>query len=218
MKKTIAPILVIALAAAPAPATAQDLTAVVGSVETAAAPLSSALNIPPQVREGIKAVVLLAIIAGIIGGAVEGAKASGTLPNDGGPGATQNSLKTAAKAELDQINQLRRKLGRQELIWDEEMYEQAMAWSAKLGKTDGIEHNTKGYYYSHLGENIAAGSPASSLADMWIDEGPGGGHYRSITYDKLRYAAIGITQHQKYGYVATFLGAADAGAHNFPMN
>ncbi len=186
-------------------------------------PLFKAL--PLEVQQGIATLLGFTILAGIVGGLIKALAEGGLVGslgggnNSGNPGAgnggtTQpqnNSYEAIGKQMLAKINRERRAKGLNELIWNDQMFREATAYSQKLGRENAFHHDTNGYYYWRMGENLAAGPNPRELADMWINEkyGPANkqGHYKALMWEKHRYAAIGIAKHPKWGYVATGLFA-----------
>ncbi|KAA8722508.1 CAP domain-containing protein [Corynebacterium phocae] len=116
-------------------------------------------------------------------------------------------LKGAAVRSLDKINAERRRLGLVPLQWDEVKYSEALRGSQHVSRTGHFGHNKSGYYYWHLGENLAAGPNPEALVDMWLNEKykPAGqrGHYDSLMHPSHRYYGMGITSMDRYGYVGT---------------
>lgn len=134
----------------------------------------------------------------------------------------QGADRSGELLELKLINDERIRLGLQPLLWDEAKYPEAKAWSDKMGSHQiPFSHNTRGYYYNHFGENLAATNSVPGMVKLFMDEKglPVGsherGHYESLTYPKFRYATVAISRDPYYGlvstvYVSEFKGAAPA--------
>lgn len=118
-------------------------------------------------------------------------------------------LDAIARHKLDEINAQRRSAGVPEVQWDEAKYAEALAWSGHLAANNTFAHNTSGFYYNNMGENIEAhGDPNAMLYRMFAEKDRVGGdrsHWLSLTDARHRYAAVGITPHPRWGYVVTVL-------------
>lgn len=144
--------------------------------------------------------------------------AGGAAPSPGGEvdlPPVDPRLDAVARGKLEEINAHRRAEGVPEVQWDDAKYAEALAWSQHLADTNSFGHDTSGYYYNNMGENIEGNrDPNAMLERMFAEKDRIIGdrsHWLSLTDARHRYAAVGITPHPRWGYVVTVLLGAKQG-------
>lgn len=126
----------------------------------------------------------------------------GTNPGDGwrpgdetDPG--QDIPDETKKRIVDGINQHRTAAGLNALTWNAEVATAGQRWADYLGRTGLFEHDTSGYYYNHMGENLFVGPDPLAAVNAWINSP---GHDRAMLWRDHTQIGLGIAKHPQYGY------------------
>lgn len=117
----------------------------------------------------------------------------------GGDGGLLPEMSSEERQLLDLMNQDRAQSGRNcgELEWNEGAARVAQRWAEHMAQS-GMFHNPnfyeeiagEGVNLTTAGENIAWAGSVQEAEDMFMSEGPGGGHYEAIL--SCDYSAVGV--------------------------